>query len=181
MRNVSKSRRLFCVFWVCPDRLLVLSFCRIGFTSRCEHQLLFGTEALPGGQAQYVRVPKAGGTLFVLLSSSDSGESVGSPALSDVSDESLLLLADILPTGCFAALQTLQHPKILPIITGQQFPLASLSGIPGTESITKPLFDAPSLQMVEDDRVLTLAIVGLGPVGIVSPIRFVFVFPPHEQ
>ncbi|KAI0691365.1 chaperonin 10-like protein [Cerioporus squamosus] len=43
-------------------------FCRIGFTCRCIHSCLFGIPHLPGGQAQYVRIPKAGGTLFNLSS-----------------------------------------------------------------------------------------------------------------
>lgn len=143
----------------------VHSFCRIGFTSRCAHQLLFGTEALPGGQAQYVRVPKAGGTLFVLESRNRS--STEQLSIANISDTSLLLLADILPTGCFAALQTLQHPKILPVLTGQRFPLPSLASIARSGTIVAPLLAAPALQMTPDDQVLTLAIVGLGPVGIV--------------
>ncbi len=136
--------------------------CRIGFTSRCAHQLLFGSEKLPGGQAQYVRVPKAGGTLFVV----DSGSTNSS--LTSFSDTSLLLLADILPTGCFAALQTVQHPKLLAPLTGTRYPLASISILPG-QGILQNVMEDPSWPKVEDeDRLLTIALVGLGPVGIVS-------------
>jgi len=134
--------------------------CRIGFTSRCVHQLLFGSEKLAGEQAQYVRVPKAGGTLFVV----DSGSTNSS--LTSFSDTSLLLLADILPTGCFAALQTVQHPKLLAPLTGTRYPLASISILPG-QGMLQNVMDDPSWPKVEDeDRLLTIALVGLGPVGI---------------
>jgi len=143
-------------------------FCRIGFTSRCKHQLLFGTAALPGGQAQYVRVPKAGGTLFVISSTTSS-----TPSLTSLSDTSLLLLADILPTGCFSAIQLIQHPKILPVINGRRFPLSSLSAIRDSaeKDFVKALVEDKNWQEVtKEDRVLTLAVIGLGPVGICAVV-----------
>ena len=39
-------------------------YCTQGYTSRCENSLLFGCPKLDGGQAEYVRVPLADGTLF---------------------------------------------------------------------------------------------------------------------
>lgn len=39
-------------------------YCKSGFTSRCERGLLFGSRLLDGGQAEYVRVPLADGTIF---------------------------------------------------------------------------------------------------------------------
>lgn len=63
--------------------------CARGWTCRCEKSLLYGTPALPGGQAEYIRVPLADSTLFI--------------APSDLPDDVLGLMADIVPTGYFAA------------------------------------------------------------------------------
>ncbi|KAI0642468.1 chaperonin 10-like protein [Trametes meyenii] len=123
-------------------------FCRIGFTCRCVHSCLFGIPALPGGQAQYIRIPKAGGTLFSL--SAPQASSVGAVQwdLSRLADSSLILLADILPTGVFAAMQALQHPKIAPMITAKSYPFGGFA----------------------TDRVLTIGVVGLGPVGVCATV-----------
>jgi threonine dehydrogenase-like Zn-dependent dehydrogenase len=51
--------------------------------------LLFGSDALDGAQAEYVRVPLADGTLV--------------KAPPEIDDKSLLLMADIFPTGFFGA------------------------------------------------------------------------------
>ncbi|SPO02706.1 related to formaldehyde dehydrogenase [Cephalotrichum gorgonifer] len=64
-------------------------YCRNGHTSRCKDSRLFGSAALDGGQAEYVRVPHADGTL------------VKAPAT--ISDKALVLMADIWPTGYFGA------------------------------------------------------------------------------
>ena len=65
-------------------------YCAGGFSSRCEGCLLFGTPLLDGAQAEYVRVPLADSTL------------VGAPPA--VRDPKLyLLMADVFPTGFFAA------------------------------------------------------------------------------
>ena len=113
---------------------------------------MFGTPGLPGGQAQYVRVPKAGGTLFkvddILSASPDIPPE----------DSSFLLLADILPTGVFAAIQPLQHPKLAAILSGVAYPHNGY--------LPAGLEKTPSL--AAEDKVLTIAIVGLGPVGMVS-------------
>jgi hypothetical protein len=74
-------------------------------------------------------------------------------ALAGIADSSLLMLADILPTGVFAALQAMNHPKVLPALTGRPWPA---SFFPGDASIT----------VLPEDRVLTFAIIGLGPVGL---------------
>lgn len=129
-----------------PSASSLPSFCRVGFTCRCIHSTLFGIPTLPGGQAQYARIPKAGGTLFSLTALAKSD-----PHVLALADSSLLLLADILPTGVFAALQALQHPKLSPLLTG--------SAYPSNPALTTPL--------QTEDRTLTIAVVGLGPVGVV--------------
>jgi len=63
--------------------------CQRGWTSRCVKSLLFGSPLLDGSQAEYVRVPYADSTLFHVPD--------------DVRDEHIVLMADILPTGYFAA------------------------------------------------------------------------------
>lgn len=64
-------------------------YCRQGWTSRCASSLPFGSPLLDGGQAQYVRVPYADGTVL----KSPTG----------VPQETLVLMADIFPTGFFGA------------------------------------------------------------------------------
>ena len=82
--------------------------------------------------------------------------------LSQVSDSSLLLLADILPTGVFAAMQALQHPKISPMLTGKPYPYGGFTP-------NGPIAQGQaSTQVQAHDRTLTIGIIGLGPVGVVS-------------
>ena len=85
-----------------------------------------------------------------------------------LADSSLLLLADILPTGYFAALQLLQHPKLLPLLSGNPYPRPTLvHDNPVEKSTTAPR------------DVLSIALIGLGPVGIV---RSTFTFgSPNNQ
>jgi len=64
-------------------------YCVRGFSSRCTKSQLFGSTALDGGQAQYVRVPLADSTVM--------------KAPEGIKDEVLVLMADIFPTGWFAA------------------------------------------------------------------------------
>jgi len=143
-------------------------FCRIGFSSRCAHSVLFGVPSLPGGQAQYVRVPKAGGTLFKvesilsLVPPSFHYEPPNQPQ--KLSDSSLLLLADILPTGAFAAIQALQHPKLAPFISGRPFPFNGVY-VPSVGAEGEGgLIHSGGLN--DQERVITIGIVGLGPVGL---------------
>lgn len=70
-------------------------YCRNGFTSRCEKSLLFGCPLLDGGQAEYVRVPLAESTVV--------------KAPSGIEELKLCLMADIFPTGFFAAKNGLAH------------------------------------------------------------------------
>ncbi|KAJ5378273.1 uncharacterized protein N7496_005682 [Penicillium cataractarum] len=67
----------------------VCFYCARGFSSRCSSGKLFGTTVLDGGQAEYVRIPLADSTLF--------------HAPSTIDQKKLVLMADIFPTGYFAA------------------------------------------------------------------------------
>ncbi|CAH0003313.1 unnamed protein product [Clonostachys byssicola] len=64
-------------------------YCSHGYSSRCVESALFGTTLLDGAQAEYCRVPKADTTIV--------------KAPSNIAPEKLVLMADIFPTGYFAA------------------------------------------------------------------------------
>ncbi|KAE8350559.1 chaperonin 10-like protein [Aspergillus coremiiformis] len=64
-------------------------YCRRACSSRCVRAQLYGSAVLDGGQADYVRVPFADASLV--------------KAPSAVDEMTLVLMADILPTGFFAA------------------------------------------------------------------------------
>ncbi|WWC96485.1 hypothetical protein V866_003353 [Kwoniella sp. B9012] len=64
-------------------------YCSSSHTARCHQSQLFGTPSLPGCQAEYVRIPLADGCVF--------------KKPSELPDELMLLMADILPTGYSAA------------------------------------------------------------------------------
>lgn len=64
-------------------------YCRNGSSSRCPKGSLFGSTALDGGQAEYVRIPFADGTVV--------------KAPPEIDDRALVLMADIWPTGFFGA------------------------------------------------------------------------------
>jgi len=142
-------------------------YCRLGFTARCVSSLLFGSPALPGAQAQYVRVPLAGGTLFSLSTPSTSvGDPLSRPQeLSYLPDPTLLLLADVLPTGLFVVLQACTHPKLAPIFTGIPWPRTV-----GNLARDSPLSGIALPFMSSADKVLDVGIVGLGPVGLCATL-----------
>jgi threonine dehydrogenase-like Zn-dependent dehydrogenase len=64
-------------------------YCTRGFSSRCVKGLLFGCPLLDGGQAEYMRVPLA--------------DSTAVKAPEGIEEKKLVLMADIFPTGYFAA------------------------------------------------------------------------------
>lgn len=64
-------------------------YCKQKFSSRCSSCLLFGCALLDGAQAEYCRIPLA-----------DSTISLAPP---NIEDHTLVLMADIWPTGFFAA------------------------------------------------------------------------------
>lgn len=123
-----------------------------------------------------MRVPKAGGTLFkvdsIFSSTSSPSKSPGSEQ--KISNSSLLLLADILPTGVFAALQALQHLKMAPFVRGEVFPFGGafmptrgpLSESGGSDQSSRKLGFWEKLAV--EERTVVVGIVGLGPVGLVS-------------
>jgi threonine dehydrogenase-like Zn-dependent dehydrogenase len=64
-------------------------YCQKGYSSRCEKCLLFGCPLLDGGQAEFMRVPLADATAVT--------------APEGIDEKKLVLMADIFPTGYFAA------------------------------------------------------------------------------
>lgn len=64
-------------------------YCKKGFSSRCEKCQLFGCAVLDGGQAEYCRIPLADATV--------------AKAPPNIDEKKLVLMADIFPTGYFAA------------------------------------------------------------------------------
>jgi threonine dehydrogenase-like Zn-dependent dehydrogenase len=74
---------------ICASKSLDCFYCQNGYSSRCVKSLLFGSAALDGAQAEYIRVPLADGTIV--------------KAPPGIDDKTLLLMADIFPTGFFGA------------------------------------------------------------------------------
>jgi hypothetical protein len=78
-------------------------------------------------------------------------------------DPTLLLLADILPTGLFVFLQACTHPKLAPIFTGIPW-LRNTGHLTQDDFLSDISLPYPSAA----DKILDVGIVGLGPVGLVS-------------
>ncbi|CAF4142475.1 unnamed protein product, partial [Adineta steineri] len=87
-------------------------YCTKALTSRCEKSQLFGSPLLDGGQAEYVRIPLADTTAFF--------------APKEISNDLAILMADIFPTGYFAAKnawtllsdQERQDPNLVVVVIG---------------------------------------------------------------
>ena len=77
-------------------------FCRAGLSSRCEASALYGSTALPGAQAEFVRVPYADTTAV--------------KALETLRPVQALLMADVFPTGYYAVASAFEllPPQIAP-------------------------------------------------------------------
>ncbi|BFZ57843.1 hypothetical protein PYCC9005_004898 [Savitreella phatthalungensis] len=86
VRGLVVGDKVVSPFTVC---CMACFYCEIGLTCRCEKGKVYGSPVLEGAQAEYVHVPLADTTLF--------------KAPSDVPDETLILMADIFPTGYYAA------------------------------------------------------------------------------
>lgn len=78
-------------------------YCKQGYSSRCEKGLLFGCPLLDGGQAEYLRVPLADATAVT--------------APPGIEEKKLVLMADIFPTGYFAAANAFKGMD--PVTVGQ--------------------------------------------------------------
>src|SRR3954471_18167045 len=82
-------------------------FCHEGLHTSCIHGGFFGTDEVPGAQAEAVRVPLADGTLFVLPIGAD-----------DALMPSLLTLSDVMGTGHHAAVMAKTGPGRTAAIIG---------------------------------------------------------------
>lgn len=112
-------------------------YCKHGLGNRCTSSLAFGTQQLNGGQAEYVRVPNADGTLH--------------HAPSRLDDNLLIMMCDIFPTGYYGAMRAIafiERPLLPP-------PKQSSNGT-GSSS--------PFLAQSLNDTVFV--VLGCGPVGI---------------
>lgn len=104
-------------------------------------------------------------------SGSAMSEDARTKAISGIADSSLLMLADILPTGVFAAVQALNHPKVLPIITGKPWPLCFSASAAAKDN---------EVSFTAEDRIFTLAIIGLGPVGVCASVSMLDALSTRE-
>ncbi|PVF93548.1 hypothetical protein CPB86DRAFT_790003 [Serendipita vermifera] len=138
---------------------LECEFCSMGMTSRCAYSQLLGSPSLPGAQAQYIRIPKAGGTLIPMPKAPNDQE--------ELPPTTAILLADILPTGYFAAKQALRHPNLAPILN----PKVGELGI----GFVSPEYarDISGRSASEYCRAIEFAVIGLGPVGLCALISLV--------
>ncbi|KAG8749565.1 hypothetical protein FRC14_001258 [Serendipita sp. 396] len=132
--------------------------CSLGQTSRCTESLLFGSPSLSGAQAQFVRIPKAGGTLIEAPVDENTGHEIA-PSIG-------ILLADILPTGYFAAKQALEHPNLVPLL----HPKLISAGIGFIDPAYASEVSASSADSVAG---LTFAVIGLGPVGVCALVALI--------
>ncbi|GMK57459.1 hypothetical protein CspeluHIS016_0402930 [Cutaneotrichosporon spelunceum] len=106
-------------------------FCKKGLMARCDTGITFGTgRGLDGCQAEYLRVPTADTFLF--------------PQPDDIPASTLLLMADILPTGYFVA-------------SGGKRLLMESEGQPMTGDLVKD---------VEGRKEGVCVVIGCGPVGL---------------
>ncbi|KAL2377650.1 hypothetical protein RJZ90_006563 [Blastomyces dermatitidis] len=100
VKSVNVGDKIVCPFTTSWNEIekrnsLECFYCKNGFSSRCAKSLLFGSAVLDGSQAEYVRVPYADGTVM--------------KATEGIQDHALVLMADIFPTGYFAASNGLQQ------------------------------------------------------------------------
>ncbi|KAJ5808130.1 hypothetical protein N7474_009399 [Penicillium riverlandense] len=86
VKTIQKGDRVVSAFTTSCGKCF---YCQQGCSSRCEKNTLFGCENQDGGQAEYVRVPNADGSVM--------------KAPEGIQDKFLVLMADIFPTGYFAA------------------------------------------------------------------------------
>ncbi|CAG8420921.1 unnamed protein product [Penicillium salamii] len=121
-------------------------FCLQGLTNRCVNGSAFGTQLLDGGQAEYVRVPFADGTLQHVPGNLDS--------------RLLIMMCDIFPTGYYGALRAIEG--LLTQYTSR------LTSFPPSEQIGRNYQDKgyTSINSTEKLQQSTIVVLGCGPVGI---------------
>src|SRR5690349_6625896 len=90
VKSFSRGDLVVCPFTVSCGNCF---YCTNGCSSRCEQCVLFGCPLLDGAQAEYVRIPLADTTAV--------------KAPQEIEDLKLCLMADIFPTGYFAAYNAL--------------------------------------------------------------------------
>lgn len=112
-------------------------YCNKGQTARCPEAVVFGVGRLPGCQAEYVRIPLADSFLW--------------RQPDDIDESTLVIMADILPTGYFVA----AGAKRL-MIEGE-------SGRAMTGNIVED---------VEKTKEGVCVIVGCGPVGLCAIVSY---------
>ncbi|EOD45666.1 putative s- glutathione dehydrogenase protein [Neofusicoccum parvum UCRNP2] len=124
-------------------------YCKLDLSSRCVKSQCFGTPGLPGAQAEY--------------------------APDGIKDQNLILMADIFPTGYFAALNAVSRlPKNLPtattavvigcgpvglcalvalssLLAGTQFQLFAVDSIPSRLARAQDLVGAVPVNFKEED------------------------------
>jgi hypothetical protein len=105
-----------------------------------------------------VRIPKGGGTLIEAPIDEKTGQEIP-PSVG-------ILMADILPTGYFAAKQALEHPNLAPLLNSQ---LVSMS-VGFVDSSYASEVPTPTADI---NPVYTFAVIGLGPVGVVSYLEHI--------
>ncbi|KAK5223739.1 hypothetical protein LTR72_005125 [Exophiala xenobiotica] len=125
-------------------------FCQNGYTNRCPKGLApFGTQGLAGGQAEYVRVPYADGTLH--------------HAPESVPDELLIMMSDIFPTGYYGAIRAIEYFDLSPSLSNGDAQSHTISNsITGTTTTTTHAA-SKSKQPLSSAVFVCL---GCGPVGL---------------
>ncbi|KAJ5678632.1 hypothetical protein N7462_006876 [Penicillium macrosclerotiorum] len=116
-------------------------FCEHGHTNRCVNGPSFGSMALDGGQAEYVRVPFADSTLEFLIE--------------EVPEEMMVIMCDIFPTGYYGAMKA-----ITKLMRNTDTAESIMGGTLHAPSALRPAFKKITL-----DQAVVICL-GCGPVGI---------------
>jgi len=144
VRFLSPYRTTVISLQLSTDTLRSLScwFCQYGYTNRCARSLALGTQQLDGGQAEYVRVPYADGTLKRIPEGVD--------------EELMIMMSDIFPTGYYGAMRAVSSFQQPPKTGIRPFGLAS-------QQERVPVGSAFPQQPISDAVYVCL---GCGPVGL---------------
>ncbi|KAM0460423.1 hypothetical protein ACHAPV_004690 [Trichoderma viride] len=139
-------------------------YCKQGLTNRCIEGVAFGTQKLDGGQAEFVRVPFADGTLHLVPP--------------DLDESLLIMMCDIFPTGYYGASRAVegllnQHQSPLTSFRNARPVKVSLKGQNGhTNGSTNGLTNSQTNHYTNEDAPFdplgssVVVCLGCGPVGI---------------